>query len=200
MEKIIELEGYEIIKEIYYSEFTVNNSSHRPLKDTFNFLLNKLENFEKERPIYFGHGDLCFNNILVDPINGRINLIDPKAERHDNLKLYGLVDSAYDISKLNHSFEGLYDSIVNNLYKVENIEQNKFYFQVYKPQDYEFINNQFKEKIIKNRINKDDLKILTGNLFLSMLPLHIDDPLRMLALAIVGSMYVSNDNLSEIHL
>ncbi len=199
LEQIIELKGYEILKKIYYSEFNINNSVHPSLRDTFNFLLNKLENFEKKRPIHFGHGDLCFNNILVDPITGRINLIDPKAEKHHSLKLFGLVDSAYDISKLNHSFEGLYDSIVNNLYTIDILGQNKYFFKVYKPQDYEYINNKFYEKIIKNRINKNDLKFLTGNLFLSMLPLHIDDPLRMLGLAIIGSMYLNKDDLNKIY-
>ena len=56
------------------------------------------------------------NNILVDPINGRINLIDPKADIHKRLNLCGVMDNFYDISKLNHSFEGFYDSVVNNLY------------------------------------------------------------------------------------
>ncbi len=199
LEKIIELEGYEIIKKIYYSEFYINNSIHPSLRDSFNFLLTELKNFEKDRPIFFGHGDLCFNNILVDPINGRLNLIDPKAEKHHTLKLYGLVDSAYDISKLNHSFEGLYDSVVNNLYSINSLEENKYFFKVYKPQDYEYINNKFEEKIINNRISKNDLKILTGNLFLSMLPLHIDDPMRMFGLAIIGSMYLNKSDLTQIH-
>ena len=41
---------------------------------------------------------------------------------------------------------------------------------------------------------------LTGNLFLSMLPLHLDDPSRMIGLAIIGSIYIYGKDLSLLYL
>ena len=76
-----------------------------------------LKKIEKQRPLSFGHGDLCFNNILIEPISGSIKLIDPKADSVENNKV-GFVDPFYDLAKLNHSFKCFYDSIVNNMFSM----------------------------------------------------------------------------------
>ena len=67
------------------------------------------------------------------------------------------MDNFYDISKLNHSFEGFYDSVVNNLYYLyfEDIKDIKF--RVYKPDSYKIINQYFRKKIVKYKIDNDTL-------------------------------------------
>jgi hypothetical protein len=42
--------------------------------------------------------------------------------------------------------------------------------------------------------------IATANLFLSMLPLHKDDPQRMLALALVGSTFLIEGSVNSLRL
>ena len=119
LEKIIRKKEFNFFQEIYINDFKVNNLKLPSIKKSFFSLKMQLINFEENRPLHLGHGDFCFNNILVDPIYGTINLIDPKAEKHEKLNLYGVIDEFYDLSKLNHSIEGLYDSVVNNLFHLK---------------------------------------------------------------------------------
>ena len=138
-----------------------------------------------------------FNNILVDPLFGTVNLIDPKAEKHKIFKKYGLIDSFYDLSKLNHSIEGFYDSIVNNLFILNITNIKNISLEVYKPPEYEIYNFYFKS-IIAEKIDNEILKLLTGNLFLSMLPMHLDNIERVISLALLGSIYMSEYNIKQI--
>jgi len=188
--KIIDKEKFSILKRIYFKEFIVNKFSFPPLKETYKLLKGELKLYEKNRPIHLGHGDLCFNNILIDPIYGEVNLIDPKAQKHQELGINGLIDSFYDLAKLNHSIEGLYDSIVNNLFNLKEIRPNKFQFEVYKPKEYEVFNYFFKELILYNKISENQLRVITGNLFLTMLPMHFEDPERIIAFAFMGNILI----------
>ena len=43
------------------------------------------------------------------------------------------------------------------------------------------------------------LRVLTANLFISMLPLHIDDEDRMIALAIIGSIVFYNLDFNNLN-
>ena len=95
----------------------VNNKNLPSLNETILRINKNLSSFEKSRPLFFGHGDLCFNNILVEPLSGCIKLIDPKAEIINNKSL-GFMDPYYDLAKLNHSFNCFYDSVVNNLFSL----------------------------------------------------------------------------------
>ncbi len=200
LENLLIQKKFENLERIYFNDFVVNGCSFPSLKNSFAFLFEKLEKIQLNRPLHLGHGDLCFNNILVDPINGRINLIDPKADIHKRLNLCGVIDNFYDISKLNHSFEGFYDSVVNNLYYLHFEDIKDIQFKVYKPDSYKIINKYFRKKIVEGKIDKDTLLALTGNLFLSMLPLHLDDPCRMIGLAIIGSIYINGKDLSLLYL
>ena len=43
----------------------------------------RLQDFELNQQLYITHGDLCFNNVLADPIHHLIKLIDPRGEMPD---------------------------------------------------------------------------------------------------------------------
>ena len=144
----------------------------------------QLKEFEKERPLLFGHGDLCFNNILIEPISGSIKLIDPKADSIGDNKI-GYIDPFYDLAKLNHSFRCFYDSIVNNMFSISH-KNDQYLLKIYKPFNYEVANFYFQKIFLENLIDKEVLRILTSNLFLSMIPLHKDDEQRMCVLLIIG--------------
>ena len=176
------------LNQILSDGMYVNNIFHTGnLYKTFDSLMKFLKGYEKNLKQYIGHGDLCFNNILVDQISGCIKLIDPKAYWDKKRNLFGLVDPNYDLAKLNHSYRYLYDSVVNKLYSI-NIDKNNVEISIYAPSEYDLVNSLFDQIIINKNIDDDLLRHLTASLFISMLPLHKEDQDRFLCLAILGSI------------
>ena len=195
-----EIDDINILGSIYNSSFKINNINFPSLKRTFFSLKEQIKKFDDVSPLFIGHGDLCFNNILVDPLFGNLNLIDPQAEKYFDNNIYGLVDKFYDLSKLNHSIEGIYDSVVNNLFKLEILDLNNISFEVYKPKEYDIYNMYFSEIISYKRIKKDDLRLLTANLFFSMLPLHIENVKKVIALAFLGNIFFYGHPVKKVFL
>ena len=182
----------ENLNKIYKNKLLINGKFQiNSLKETVDKLLPALKNYENDRNQFIGHGDMCFNNILVEPISGNIKLIDPKSEYNKSLNIWGLMDPFYDLAKLNHSFKYLYDSIVNDLFII-NYSSFNIDLKIYAPLKYQMIYEIFQEKLIMDNINQDLLRILSANLFISMLPLHSDDKDRMAAFAIIGNIIFSN--------
>ncbi len=128
------------------------------------------------------HGDPCFSNILYDFKSKSIKLIDPRGLDTDgNLSIYG--DFRYDVAKLAHSVIGLYDFIIAGMYQYE--EEKPYHVNLNfdinenmrKCQEY------FKAKTFGG-FSFEELSIMPilVNLFLSMLPLHSDNPKRQKAM------------------
>ncbi len=155
-----------------------------------------LKVYERDLKQYIGHGDLCFNNILVDQISGCIKLIDPKAYWDKKRNIFGLVDPNYDLAKLNHSYRYLYDSVVNKLYAMK-INQNDVEISIYAPSEYDLVNKLFDQILINKNIDADVLRNLTASLFISMLPLHKEDEDRFLCLAILGSIVFNKIDIRQ---
>ncbi len=189
-----------ILKKILFDGISINNKLKiKSLYSTFFSLKKFLINYERSVKQYIGHGDLCFNNILIDHVSGTLKLIDPKAFHDYELDIFGLMDPNYDLSKLNHSFKYLYDSVVNNLFSIEYSKLN-VNLKIFSPKNYDYINMQFENLLIANSIDKELLRILTANLFISMLPLHIDDEEKLIALAIIGSILFDNLNFNNLRI
>ena len=123
------------------------------------------------------HGDLCFSNILYDKRNRSVKLIDPRGD-FGFPGIFG--DKRYDLAKLLHSFDGGYDLIVT-----ENFNLSKFKNQI--ECNINFSETQVGIKKLYNALLFRDDKLLKqcrsiqALLFLSMLPLHKDNPNRQLA-------------------
>ena len=127
------------------------------------------------------HGDFCFSNILYDFRSNKIKTIDPRGIDLDgNFTIFG--DSRYDIAKLSHSILGLYDWIIAGYYQVSITQQNiEFTLEV--PKHIKSIQQLFLGLIKqKYQLSDKSLYAMQIQLFLSMLPLHADDPLRQQAL------------------
>ena len=184
LNEIIDNINNNLLKEIKNKGIRVNNNYLPSLNKTINEIQEKLKNIEKKRPLFFGHGDLCFNNILIEPISGSIKLIDPKAESLGNNRI-GYVDPFYDLAKLNHSFSCFYDSIVNNMFFLKK-NNNQYKLEIYKPFNYKIANYYFNKIFLNKAIDKELLRILTSNLFLSMVPLHKENEQKMCAFLIIG--------------
>lgn len=200
IEKYIKNSDNKTLKKILFEGISVNNKFKiKSLYSTFFLLKEFLLNYEKSIKQYIGHGDLCFNNILIDHLSGTVKLIDPKAFYNKELGLFGLMDPNYDLSKLNHSFKYLYDSVVNNLFSIECSACN-VNLKIFSPKNYDYINMEFENFLITNNIDKDLLRILTSNLFISMLPLHIDDDERLITLSIIGCILFHNLNFNDLRI
>ena len=174
------------LKKLLKEGISVNNLFHTGnLYKNVLSLSNFLKGYENNLKQYIGHGDLCFNNILVDQVSGCIKLIDPKAYWDKQRNIIGLMDPNYDLAKLTHSYRYLYDSIVNKLYSI-NIRNNNVELFIYAPSEYDLVNKLFENVLIKNKIDDNLLRKLTASLFFSMLPLHSEDEERFLCFAIMG--------------
>lgn len=126
------------------------------------------------------HGDLCFSNIFYDINNGIFKFIDPRGKWGSSN--YG--DIKYDIAKLRHSVSGNYDFITNKLYSIS-VLSNKIHLNVFQEKIHNEIGNYF-DDLITRCWDLNQIKLIEGLLFISMLPLHGDDIKRQHALYSIG--------------
>ncbi|KZR73260.1 hypothetical protein [Prochlorococcus marinus] len=180
-------------------DFNINGYSLPSLNRTISELIPQLENIENHCSLQMIHGDFCFNNILCDPLTATVKLIDPRGENINSLNTKrGIGDYRYDIIKLNHSIEGLYDSTANNLFSLRHEGKDSSSLSIYKPSYHSFLEKTCKELFFIS-IPSNDRQILTASLFLSMLPLHSDDHYRQFALASTGAL-IMEDKFSTVYL
>jgi hypothetical protein len=124
-----------------------------------------------------GHGDPCFSNILYDQQRYLLQLIDPKgAVSEAELWTHPL----YDLCKISHSALGDYDFINNGLYKVGFTDDNNLVLELTQT------NQAALKPIFRNQVKRmgHDVRIMRlgeASLFLSMLPLHMDYPNKVIA-------------------
>jgi thiamine kinase-like enzyme len=118
-----------------------------------------------------GHGDLCFSNMLYSRENNILRLIDPKGALVEE-DLW--TNPYYDIAKLSHSICGRYDFFNNGLYDISLKKDFQFELKI-EFDNSEYI-NMFKVAIEKHGFSYLRVRLYEASLFLSMLPLHIDNP------------------------
>ena len=121
-----------------------------------------------------GHGDPGFANALYNKSTQTLKFIDPKGAL-DESELW--TNPYYDIAKLSHCIIGKYDFFNNGLFEIK-INENLSY-----ELDIPFNNKEFteifKSKLIENGFDYLTVRIYEASLFLSMLPLHIDNPYKV---------------------
>lgn len=127
------------------------------------------------------HGDLCFSNILYDFRKDRIKVIDPRGVTASNTQsIYGHIE--YDLAKICHSVIGLYDWIIAGYYQVS-IDNYQVQFSLADTAHLASVQKMFTEALTEQySLSQASLYAMQIQLFLSMLPLHSDDPLRQDAL------------------
>lgn len=127
------------------------------------------------------HGDFCFSNILYDFRTNRIKVIDPRGiTLSGDISIYG--DVRYDVAKLSHSILGLYDWILAGYYNVS-INGNSIHFSIAESVTRVNIQEFFIERAKEHfKLDVSSLYAMQIQLFLSMLPLHADEPKRQDAL------------------
>lgn len=147
-------------------------------------LLNRYKRLFKEYQkqidtdeLVIGHGDPCFSNILYDQNHYFMKLIDPKgATTEEELWTHPL----YDLCKISHSVIGDYDFINNGLYNIcFTDDNNATLLPIYG--EHSALKSIFIKKIEQQGFNLKIVRLCEASLFLSMLPLHIDYPNKILA-------------------
>jgi hypothetical protein len=119
------------------------------------------------------HGDLCLSNILYDRRNGVIRLIDPRGE-FGPFDIYG--DPRYDLAKLCHSFEGEYDFLNGGMVRAGWVGES-FRYTALSDVRHKKIQQMF-HQWASSRWGDwyPQIKLIESLLFLSMVPLHSDQP------------------------
>lgn len=147
----------------------------------------KMINHRKRRVITkelaVGHGDLCFSNILYNKSTQMLRLIDPKgAEAEDDL----YTNPYYDIAKLSHSVLGNYDFINHDMFEVQ-VDDDlglRLRFDRLPPV---WSATMFEDRLIGEGYDLATARLCEASLFISMLPLHIDRPRKVLGFVVNAS-------------
>ena len=176
------IKNNEIFKELFEQDFIFINSKKlknwklmiEQIKEKINIMFNENDNC-------LIHGDLYFSNILYDSEKRNFKLIDPRGKWGQGIA----GDIKYDIAKIRHSVVGGFDTITNGLYSVNYQEPNTIEYNVFVSKNNQAICNELNHIIEKNW-KLDEIKMIEGLLFISMLPLHSDNLERQLTLFCIG--------------
>lgn len=140
-------------------------------------LLERIGERAIARELRVGHGDLCFSNILYSKSTGLMRFIDPRgAEQEDDL----YVNPYYDLAKLSHSLVGNYDFINYGLYRLDVGGDLRVQLTI-EPGSPQWARPLFEAKLRDAGIDPVLIRLLEASLFISMVPLHIDTPKKVLA-------------------
>jgi hypothetical protein len=166
------------------TKFHLNGVVYKSPRDFLHTLLQNIGPTAKN-DVGIVHGDFCASNILYNFSAHRLKVIDPRG-----YSLAGVVsnygDRRYEVAKLSHSIIGLYDFIIGGRFRLEHTVSGtdaRYSFQIYGHEEVKETQEVFKlhsfggYSPIGPEINE-----IMATLFLSMLPLHSDDPRRQLAL------------------
>ena len=172
IEKLKQLEQYKELKLLIESGTEFNSIDE--IIGLYKELYQKFtkEFYKKtEFTAVIGHGDLFFANMLYSKEVNLLRLIDPKGAL-DAKDLW--TNPYYDIAKLSHSICGNYDFFNTGDYNIELDKNIKFALKV--NFDNEKYVELFKQYLQKYGYDYKMVRLYEASLFLSMLPLHIDNP------------------------
>lgn len=119
------------------------------------------------------HGDFIFGNILYDPKYQVLKFVDPRGSFGDHVGIYG--DVRYDYAKLYQSVIGGYDYIISDMFRISLINDQIDYEVLEAP---EHVKKLCRQLIRSSGYSEEEIKFITATLFLSMVPLHSEDPMR----------------------
>ena len=171
-----------------YENIVVNGKNIMGFNKIFNLLRPQIDKIVLNSDKFLGliHGDPSFQNILFAPEMCMFKLIDPRGA-FPNETLFG--DVRYELAKLRHCYHGLYDYVI---YKMFNLKQNDNVF------DYSFITNDmvnyqlFDDIIVQKGFDLEDIELIEGLLFISMISLHHDEPEMQKMFYLIGLECLNN--------
>ncbi|MEM1059834.1 MAG: NTP transferase domain-containing protein [Verrucomicrobiota bacterium] len=127
------------------------------------------------------HGDLCFPNILYDPLSHAFKLIDVRGS-FAGAGLYG--DPRYDAAKLLHSIHGGYDFLIHDMFRVE-LDDDAVTLEQFFPEIRPAVLRTYRD-CLGGDFALEEVRFIEALLFLSMCPLHHDHHQRQIAMFAIG--------------
>jgi dTDP-glucose pyrophosphorylase len=159
------------------SKERLNTVKSKVISDYFNY--HKIQSIiNKSYPVKAMHGDLHTGNIIFNPFNDQITLIDPRGEFGNFIGTHG--DGLYDWAKLSHDilfgYNNMLDSDKNNSFIIS------YYFA----------------KLLK-KYNLPMMEIIDGGALLlaTCIPLHYDNPERQLRFKNKVESYIENRLIND---
>lgn len=151
--------------------------------DLMDRYLRMMQTAKKDFPLnrlVIGHGDLCFSNILYNKSAQLLRLIDPRgAENEDEL----YTDPYYDLAKLSHSIQGGYDHVNHDMFDMQVNESMGLDLKLDRPRP-DWASGMFNRRLEAAGFDPRLVRLCEASLFISMLPLHMDRPRKVLGFAI----------------
>ena len=128
---------------------------------------------------YFSHGDLCLSNMIFSEEDNKITFIDPRGGEAYRTPYY-------DLAKLSHSLLGGYDHIINNIATIQFDNSMGAYVDFNEALDQK-IEGVFSDFCHSLGYEIELVRKIEASLFISMLPLHVDDERKLFMLALRAS-------------
>lgn len=181
-EKLRGMQVYEKLQKIFSS--STQYPSIEALYDRYKILYTKMSssrNFGSEQAV--GHGDFCFSNMLYDKRLNLLKLIDPKG----GLTLEeAFVDSYYDVAKLSHSILGNYDFVNSGQYELHYDTKMNIRLEIRYHENLLKKKKLFQDGLIERGYDLNIVRLCELSLFLSMLPLHVDNEKNVLGFLLIA--------------
>jgi len=171
IEELKKLKEYENIERL----LLINGLTIDKIFEEYKELKEKIESkVDRKNISVIGHGDPCFANTMYNKSTRTLKFIDPKGALTKE-ELY--TNPYYDIAKLSHSICGRYDFFNNALFEI--VLSESFDMQLTIDFDNSNYIQVFKNKLEENGYDYNLVRLYEASLFLSMLPLHMDNPRKV---------------------
>ncbi len=176
-EKLKQWKGYPKL-----NNFIKLHTSFNGVDDLYrdsNKQLKKYKKILRDSNSYFSHGDLCFSNIIFSEEDNKITFIDPRGGNTYRTPYY-------DLAKISHSLLGGYDHIINNIAVIQFDCAMRAYINFNGALNHK-IESVFSDFCHSLGYDMGLVRKVEASLFISMLPLHIDDERKLFMLALRAS-------------
>lgn len=172
------------VHQIKNHTIILNKKEYMP----FELIWGQIKNYIEANMLEFTptliHGDCCFSNILHSSRTNLFRFIDPRGS-FGKVGIYG--DIRYDVAKLYHSVDGLYEIFINDKFEVTssgNVHTLKTGGLLTKINQLDIL-HEF-ENIFFPQFNKKQIKIIQGCIFIGMCARHYDNLKRQHAMYLTG--------------
>lgn len=169
------------------TRITLNGVEHPPLSEVLERTIALIPPTTTDR-VRFWHGDLFYGNMFYDFTAQRILCIDPRGKLESGqFSVWG--DLRYDLAKLAHSIIGQYDKVLlgRSMRTEDPDDPHVWEFSVETHAHSDQLSEIFLSHVEETmNVGQPELLAMTSLLFLSMLPLHSDNPERQRHLLAAG--------------
>jgi dTDP-glucose pyrophosphorylase len=168
---------------MWYDDIILNGERYDNIKNFIPLLDSYVDELYIEDDITFMHGDFFPWNLIYDPNNRILKMIDPRGS-FGEVGIYG--DNKYDIAKMRHSFVWHYDFIVSDLFTLAHDGANNFVLNIQLEDVQYSVSKVFDELLVDKWYDIHKICTIEALLFLSMIPLHSDYPERQKAMYLIA--------------